>query len=452
MTAGERRAAAALAGLYASRMLGLFLVLPVFALYAEKLDGTTPLLAGLAIGIYGLTQACLQIPFGMLSDRFGRKRIIIFGLCLFLAGSVVAAMADSIHGVILGRALQGAGAIAAAVLALAADLTREEHRTKIMALIGISIGMAFAVSMILGPALNDWIGVPGIFWLTALLALFAIGLTSFVVPQPTHSYHHRDAMPVPELFKRVLTDPQLLRLDFGIFCLHMALTATFVAIPLALRDGAGLPASQHWEIYLPAQLLSIVAIVPFIILAEKHQFLKPVFLGAILALGLTELGLANSYHNLLILGLLVFTFFTSFNLLEASLPSLISKVAPPDAKGTAMGVYSTSQFLGAFAGGVSGGWMHGQFGLQGVFAFAALGTLLWFVVAYSMKNPRPLSSYMLNVGALDEYEANQLARQLNQVQGVVEAVVIAAEGIAYLKVDRNILDRAALQEISVAKV
>jgi MFS family permease len=452
MTAGERRAAAALAGLYALRMLGLFLVLPVFALYAEELDGTTPLLAGVAIGIYGLTQACLQIPFGLLSDRFGRKRLIILGLILFLLGSVAAALADSIVGVIVGRALQGAGAISAAVLALAADLTREQHRTKVMAVIGISIGMVFALSMVLGPVLNGWIGVPGIFWLTALLSLLAIGMTYYVIPQPAHSYRHRDTLPVPALFQRVLTDAQLLRLNFGILILHMLLTATFVAIPLALRDGAGFPAAQQWEIYLPAQLLSIVAVVPFIILAEKRRFLKPVFLGAILALGLTELGLAHGYHNLLALGLLVFAFFTSFNLLEASLPSLISKLAPPDAKGTALGVYSTSQFFGAFLGGVMGGWMHGLFGLQGVFAFAALGALLWFGVAYSMDNPRPLSSYMLNVGALDEFEASRLARQLNQVRGVVEAVVIAAEGVAYLKVDRNTLDRAALQEISVAKV
>lgn len=451
MTTQERRAALALAALFMMRMLGVFLILPVFALYAENLVGTTPVLTGLAIGIYGLTQACLQIPFGMLSDRFGRKQVIIGGLVIFALGSMYAALADSIVEVIIGRALQGAGAIAAAVLALAADLSREEHRTKVMALIGISIGLSFALSMILGPILDQWIGVPGIFWATAALALSGIVVVVYIVPQPLQSRLHRDTTAVPAMFSKVLQDKQLLRLDFGVFVLHMLLTATFVAVPLALRDSAGLPSARHWELYLPAFALAVPAMVPFIILAEKYRRMKKIFVGSVLTLVLAEFGLANFHDSVASIGLLLFVFFTCFNFLEASLPSLIAKAAPPDAKGTAMGVYSTSQFLGAFVGGVTGGWLLAHGGLGSVFAFAGSAALIWGFLAYTMKNPRYLSSYLLNVGAVSETEAQRLAIHLTRVPGVAEAVVVAADGVAYLKVDRHALDEAALQEFSAVK-
>ena len=446
MTADERRAAFWLAGVFSLRMLGLFMILPVFALYAERLRGNTPALAGLAIGIYGFSQALFQIPFGFLSDRYGRKRMIYLGLSIFAAGSVVAALADSIWGVILGRALQGGGAVSAAVMALAADLTREEHRIKVMAAIGITIGLSFAASMIVGPVLNGWIGVPGIFWLTGLFALLGIAVVRFLVPDPLASRVHRDAEPVASQFGRVLFDGQLLRLNFGIFTLHLLLTATFVAVPLALRD-AGLPSDQHWEVYLPALVFSMAVMVPFVILAEKYRRLKPVFVGAIAILTLTEFGLLNLHDTVLEASVLLLVFFTGFNLLEATLPSLIAKMAPPDAKGTAMGIYSSSQFLGAFAGGALGGWLRGLYGLKGVFAFATLGALAWLLVAWTMRSPRYLSSYLLNVGALDEVEARLLALRLGQVRGVAEAVVIAAEGVAYLKVDRHALDEVALREL-----
>lgn len=450
MTVGERRAAFWLAGIFSLRMLGLFMILPVFALYAEHLRDNTPALAGLAIGIYGFSQALFQIPFGFLSDHYGRKRIIYLGLLIFALGSGVAALADSIWGVILGRALQGGGAVSAAVMALAADLTREQHRVKVMAAIGITIGLSFTVSMIMGPVLNGWIGVPGIFWLTGLFALISIAVVRFRVPNPVLSRVHRDAEPVASQFGRVLADPQLLRLNFGIFILHLLLTATFVAVPLALRD-AGLSSEQHWEVYLPALLFSMVAIIPFIIIAEKHHCLKPVFLGAILTLALTEFGWLTLHNSVLEMSVLLLFFFTGFNLLEATLPSLIAKMAPPDAKGTAMGVYSSSQFLGAFTGGVLGGWLRGWVGLKGVFAFAMLGALIWLLVAWSMKNPRALSSYLLNVGEIDETTAHHLALQLAQVPGVAEAVVIAADGVAYLKVDRHALDELALRTFAVAE-
>ncbi|MCB1779085.1 MAG: MFS transporter [Candidatus Competibacteraceae bacterium] len=449
MTPSERRAAFWLAGVFSLRMLGLFMILPVFALYAEQLRGNTPALAGLAIGVYGFSQAVFQIPFGFLSDRYGRKRIIYIGLLIFALGSAVAALASSIWGVILGRALQGGGAVSAAVMALAADLTREEHRIKVMALIGITIGLSFAVSMVIGPVLNGWIGVPGIFWLTSFLALLGIAVVHFRVPDPVVSRIHRDAEPVASQFGRVLGDGQLLRLNFGIFTLHLLLTATFVAVPLALRD-AGLASGQHWRVYLLALTLSIAAMVPLVIIANKQRWLKPVFLGAILILALTEFGLLTWHDAVLETGVLLLVFFTAFNLLEATLPSLITRMAPPDAKGTAMGIYSSSQFLGAFAGGGLGGILHGRFGLQGVFAFATSGALIWLLVAWTMKSPRHLSNRLLNVGTCNEVDARHLATRLTQVSGVAEAVVIATEGVAYLKVDRHLLDEAALQELAMA--
>ena len=452
MSATETRAALSLAGIYSLRMLGLFMILPVFALYSEELEGATPALMGLAIGAYGITQALLQIPFGLLSDRVGRKPVIIAGLLIFALGSVLAASADGIFGVIAGRALQGAGAIAAAVMALTADLTREEHRVKAMAVIGMSIGLSFAVAMVAGPILNSWVGVSGIFWLTALLALGGIAVLRYVVPQPVISRVHRDAEPVPAQFAAVLRDSQLLRLDLGILVLHMILTASFVVLPLVLRDEVQLAAADHWQLYLPVLLASMVAVVPFIILAEKKRRLKPVFLAAIGILGVAEFGLYWSEDGLATVAFWLFVFYAAFNLLEASLPSLVAKMAPPDAKGTAMGFYSSSQFLGAFLGGVAGGWLHAQFGLHAVFLFCGLAAGAWLVLAATMKNPRYLASYLLHIEALDERQAQHLAGRLTAVRGVAEAVVIAGEGVAYLKVDRHALDEAELERIAAISV
>ncbi|HFE48936.1 MAG TPA: MFS transporter, partial [Chromatiaceae bacterium] len=305
-------------------MLGLFLILPVFALYAEHLAGTTPLLVGIAIGAYGLTQAILQIPFGMLSDHIGRKPVIVAGLLLFALGSVIAARADSIWGVILGRAIQGSGAVAAAIMALAADLTREEHRTKVMAMIGMSIGMAFALALVLGPILNDHIGVPGIFWVTAGLAVAGILIILFAVPTPPRSSLHRDAEAVPALLARVFRDGQLLRLDFGIFTLHMMLTSVFLALPLSLRD-AGLAEARHWLLYLPVLIGSMLLMIPFVIAAEKYGRMKSVFLFAVALLALASIIFWQGAHALWALTLGLVVFFTAFNILEATLPSLVSR-------------------------------------------------------------------------------------------------------------------------------
>jgi MFS family permease len=445
MLPSERRAVFSLAGIYALRMMGLFMILPVFALYAETLEGYTPALIGIAIGIYGLTQAVLQIPFGMASDRFGRKPIIILGLLIFTIGSMVAATADTMSGVIIGRALQGAGAIAAAVMALVADLTREEQRLGAMAIIGMSIGAAFSVSLVAGPLLNSWIGVDGIFWLTAVLALMAIGVLHFIVPNPLRSCLHRDAQTVPSQLKSVLCDRQLLRLDFGILVLHMLLTATFVVLPLALRDHAGLSAEHHWYVYLPVMVFSMLLMVPFVIIAEKKRRMKTVFGAAVLLLVIAELSFMLGHHSMtgIIFGL--FVFFTAFNVLEATLPSLIAKVVSPDNKGTAMGVYSSSQFIGAFFGGILGGWLYGVSGMEAVFGMTAALAVVWFFVAATMQNPRYLSSHLVRVGPVTEERAQQLVGEFTRVAGVAEAVVIAEDGVAYLKVDLHALDRAALK-------
>lgn len=449
MTPTERRSAFSLAGIFSTRMLGLFMILPVFALYAEELEGVTSTQVGMAIGAYGLTQALLQLPFGMLSDRIGRKPVIAAGLLIFAIGSVVAALATTIEGVILGRALQGSGAVAAAVMALAADLTREDHRTKAMALIGISIGLSFVVAMVAGPLLNHWIGVPGIFALTAVLALGGIGLLYLAVPTPERTTFHRDAEAEPAQFGRVLRDGQLLRLDFGILVLHLVLTASFVVLPLSLRDSGFLPA-QHWQLYLPVMVAAMALAVPFIIIAEKRRRMKQVFSGAVAVLLLSLLALVWGHNHFWAIALLLLSFFTAFSLLEATLPSLVSKVAPAQSKGTAMGVYTSSQFIGAFLGGASGGLIHDMFGNGGVFLFCSALAALWLLAALSMREPRYLAVEMLRVGALDAGRAAALEQRLLAIGGVAEANVNVDDGIAYLKVDSRVVDRDALSQFSAA--
>ena len=444
----EKRATLTLASLYSLRMLGLFMILPVFSLYATELEGVTPLLIGLAIGIYGLTQALLQIPFGWLSDRIGRKPVIVAGLLIFAVGSVIAAMADSVVMVIIGRAIQGAGAIAAAIMALAADITREEQRSKIMASIGISIGFAFVLSLIFGPVLNQWVGVPGIFWITALLALLGIALVQLGLPRTVTQRSHRDAGAVPSDMGKMLRDGQLLRIDLSIFTLHLLLTACFVALPLALRDNAGIEAAQHPWVYGPVLVIAMLLMVPFVIIAEAKRKMKAVVVAAVaaIALGLFVMAaLSNSLWGL-VAGL--FIFFLAFNVLEATLPSLIAKEAPADKKGTAMGIYSSGQFLGAFFGGVVGGWVMGRWGPQSVFLVAALLTLPWLLVMFSLRSPRYLTSRMVRVGAVTETQAVELNSRLLAIPGVEEAVVIIEDEVAYLKVDKKQLDDAALADFS----
>lgn len=382
MTSAERRAGMSLAAIFALRMLGLFLILPVFAVYAEGIPGGDDLtLVGLAIGAYGLTQACLQIAYGAASDRFGRKPVIVFGLLLFVAGSAVAALAADIHMIIAGRVLQGAGAISAAVTALAADLTRDQHRTKVMAMIGSSIGLVFALSMVAAPLLYAAIGMSGIFWLTAALACAAIAVVLWVVPA---------APPVPRAnggrFIDVLRDGQLMRLNFGVFALHLIQTTMWVMVPVGLVS-AGLPMPEHWKVYLPAVLLSFIVMVPAVIVAERRNLMKPVFNAAICLLALVQFGLWLFGDGLLPLALLLTLFFVSFNVLEATQPSWISRIAPAHSKGTALGVYNTLQSVGLFLGGLLGGWLGQRFGAGAVSLVCGALALLWLLLASSMTPP-----------------------------------------------------------------
>lgn len=446
MSGSETRAAGGLALVFAFRMLGMFMVLPVLATYGMDLAGASPALIGLAIGAYGLTQAVLQIPFGIISDRIGRRPVIYVGLIVFVLGSLLAAGADTIWGVIAGRVLQGAGAISAAVMALLSDLTREQHRTKAMAMIGMTIGLSFAAAMVAGPLLTQAFGLSGLFVATAAMAVVGILIVAFVVPRSTATLVHRESGVAREALGPTLRHPDLLRLDLGIFVLHAMLMSSFVALPLAFVERAGLPKEQHWWVYLTALLISFFAMIPFIIYGEKKRRMKRVLLGAVTTLMCTELFFWQFGDTLrgLVTGTVVF--FTAFNLLEASLPSLISKVSPAGGKGTAMGVYSTSQFLGSALGGILGGWMFQHGGLSTVFLGCAVLCAVWLAFAIGMNEPPYVTSLRLPLSPQAQRDMSLVSRLL-AVPGVTDVVVVAEEAAVYIKLDSKLLDRAALETL-----
>ncbi len=382
MTRDEKRAGVSLAAIFGLRMLGLFLILPVFAVFARTLPGgADPALVGIALGAYGATQALFQIPYGLASDRVGRKPVIIAGLLIFAAGSFLAAAAPDIWWMIAGRVIQGAGAISAAVTALAADLTREQHRTKTMAMIGSTIGLMFAVSLVVAPPLYAWVGMGGIFTLTGSLALTAIVLLLKAVPAPPPP---AEAAPLP--LSAVLRHGQLARLNFGVLALHLMQTALWVVVPPILV-ASGLPLGDHWKIYLPAVAASFVVMIPAIIVAEKHNRMKEVFMTAIALLILVQGGLALATGKYAI-GVLLALFFVGFNIMEAMQPSLISRVAPPSAKGAAMGIYNTTQSIGLALGGALGGWLLKHVGAAAVHTFCAALGAAWLALAATMTAPR----------------------------------------------------------------
>lgn len=449
MTPLEKRSISGLSSIFALRMLGLFMILPVFTLVADQYEDATPMLIGLAIGAYGLTQALLQIPFGMLSDRIGRKRVITLGLLLFAAGSVVAALADSIYMVILGRLLQGSGAIAAAIMALTADLTRDEHRTKAMASIGISIGLSFSIALAAGAALEQWIGLSGIFWATAVLSLLGIVVLHVWVPTPTRQVNHRDMKPIPQQFLTIFRNADIMRMVLSIMILHCLLTISFFALPITLFEHAGLAKEQHALAYLPVLILAFISMVPFIIVAEKRRKMKPIFIGSIAVLALSQLGWSLFSHSITAMLFFLWLFFTAFNILEASLPSLMSKLSPLANKGTAMGIYSSAQFLGAFIGGTLGGVIFSYFDVSGVFIAGAVLTLIWLIIIVPMRPPKHLSTRILQLDDLSSENANKIAQQLDDIKGVAETILVVEEHIAYVKFSPDEIDIAKLDSFTV---
>ena len=429
----EKKVAFSLASVFGLRMMGLFMIMPVFALYGQHLTGFSPLWVGIAIGAYGLTQALLQIPMGILSDKFGRKHVILAGLLMFAIGSLIAASADSIYMVVFGRAVQGMGAIAAAVLALASDLTRDEQRTKVMAVIGMCIGFSFALALLVGPIVAEHLGLHGLFLMTAAFAILGMLIVQFFVPNPVTHAPKGDTSAAPARLKAMLKNPQLLRLDAGIFILHLTLTAVFVALPFVLVQ-AGFPKEEHWKLYFPTFIGAFFLMVPLIIIGVKKKNTKATFQISLVIMfaALAILALSGQFWSIAVAILL---FFTAFNYLEASLPSLIAKFCPVGDKGSAMGVYSTSQFLGAFCGGMMGGSMYQFVGSTGVFVFALVLVAIWLVLSLGMKNPVLLKSYTLNADIKDKQHAKTMAQQLANLKGVAEAILIEEEQAAYLKVN-----------------
>ena len=442
MTPLEIRSSLSLASIYGLRMLGMFLILPIFAIYAEGLPGSpSAFQVGLALGAYGLTQALFQLPFGMLSDRYGRKNIIYIGLLLFALGSFVSGYSDDINIIILGRAIQGAGAISAAITALVADLTRDEHRTKAMAMIGATIGITFALSLMGAPVLNRLIGVPGIFMLTGFLSLSAILVVRFVVPTPLNINTSKTLKESAPSFKSILKNKELSRLNFGIFALHAAQMAMFIVVPIALSTSGGMDVNQHWKVYLPVLLSSFIFMVPIIIVSEKFNKAKLVFISSIFLMLIAQLMfgvLINVFWGLVAS---LFVYFVAFNVLEASLPSLISKIAPPSAKGTAIGVYNTCQSLGVFFGGLLGGFLADFGGSFSVFSFCAILMTLWVGFAFSMKAPPAIKTLMFMIQNKSLLKSpKQLAvvqQQLKKIKGVRDVLILLEEGKVMLKVNKH---------------
>ncbi|WP_034912773.1 MFS transporter [Erwinia sp. 9145] len=445
MTPVELRATWGLGTVFSLRMLGMFMVLPVLTTYGMALQGASETLIGLAIGIYGLAQAVFQIPFGLLSDRIGRKPLIIGGLLIFVLGSVIAAMTTSIWGVILGRALQGSGAIAAAVMALLSDLTREQNRTKAMAFIGISFGITFAIAMVLGPIITHALGLHALFWMIALLATGGIIITLSVVPAAPNHILNRESGMVKGSIRHVLANARLVKLNVGILCLHILLMSSFVALP-GVFEQAGFAAEQHWKVYLITMLVAFASVVPFIIYAEVKRRMKRVFVCCVALMLIAEIVLwgAGDHFWTLVIGVQIF--FIGFNLMEAILPSLVSKESPPGYKGTAMGIYSTSQFIGVAIGGSLGGWLYGHFDAQMVFAGGAVIATAWLLLSCTMKEPPYVSSLRILLGE-NHHDTAKLEKRLWAQPGVKAVLIVPEEKSAYVKIDSKVTNRVELEAL-----
>ncbi len=435
-----------IAAIFSFRMLGLFLLIPVFSVYAENLTGATPTLIGLALGGYGLSQGLLQMPFGMLSDRFGRKPMITIGLILFVFGSLLGALTDSIYGMIIARILQGTGAIGSVLIALLADLTPDEQRTKAMAVIGMTIGTSFTLAMILSPIITAHFGLSGIFYFTALLASLGLLVLHLVIPNPTRECFHTESEANPALLKPVLKNSHLQKLNISIFFQHFILTSTFFAIPLLLshhmKSGH---LTQQWHFYLPLMIFSFIVMIPFMILGERKKKIKLVFIIAVCTTFLTQGLLAFTCQDWYSLCLLMFAYFVAFNLLEALLPSLISRQASPGSKGTAMGVYSTSQFLGLFAGGALAGILYQWDSSRGIFLANALLGAIWIFISFYLKPNMYVSTITLS---LKRSKSSQEAiAALLHTKGILEVMYSDEEEVLYLRVDKQYYKHGSAERV-----
>lgn len=446
----ELRSTLSLAAIFAFRMLGLFMILPIFAVAAKSYADASPQLIGLALGGYGLSQALLQIPFGLLSDRLGRKPILIAGLSLFALGSVLGGLATTLNGLILARVLQGSGAIGSTIMATLADLTRVENRTKAMATIGLTVGLSFSIALVLGPLLYRFGGLPGIFYLTAALAIFGILIVLFAVPQPPQMLSQQ-SISLAQQMAKTLRNTELLRLDYGIFISHTLLTALFVALPPMLQ-ATGITLTHQWQFYLPILLCAFIGMVPFMIIAERYRQQKPILLLAIAILLFSHYSLYLWHTTLWHFSVALTSFFTAFSLLEAMLPSLVSKIAPSHSKGAALGVYSTCQFLGIFFGGTTAGIVQSLWGPAAIFLYCATLATSWLLLTLFMPKPLHLETHTIPLKTLNPKEINELSQKLNIINGVIEVNILLEHGIAYLKVDNTILDRSALLSTTQAYI
>ena len=417
------------------------MVLPVLAFSVVGYPDYSPLLLGLTLGAYGLVQAILQIPLGLLSDRVGRRPVIIGGLLMFIFGSIVCAVVETMEGLILGRALQGAGAIASTLMAMVTDLTSEENRTKAMAMIGGSIGFSFILAMVLGPLITLKYGLSGIFWMTAILGALGVLIVLVLVPRKVEVQHNRETSTDLKQIVRLIKQTTLLRLNYGIFALHLALMAAFVAIPTILSDELGIEAQNLWWVYLLLLGGGFFIMLPGMIIAEKHNGQKWSFLVSVGAMMMATLAL-SLYRGPIMTPVLLLIFFTAFNLLEASLPSWMSKSCPVGNRGTAMGIYSTSQFLGAFFGGLLGGWSLQMFGVNGLFMVISFILALWWLVCLGLKSPRPLKTLVLTVGELEHTDFTKI---VSNIAGVEDILLLEGERLAYVQVDRLQVDMSSLQ-------
>ena len=444
MNALERRSTFALSSIFALRMLGLFMIIPVFSVAGQSYQGATPALIGLAVGVYGLTQAILQIPFSLLADRFSRKPLVVLGLLLFALGGAVAAMSESIYGVIIGRAIAGGGAVSAVVMALLADITREEQRSKAMAVMGMSIGVSFMVAFSLGPWLTSLVGISELFWVTTIMGIAAISML-LLVPKVTR--HHRNYQQgyVTQL-KQVLKMGDLIRLHISVFALHLLLTAMFIYMPSQLIEFADIPLSRHGLVYLPLLVISLFFAFPSIILAEKYRKMRGIFLTAIggIVLGLLVLIFGFESKYILLLGLALF--FIAFNVMEALLPSWLSKSAPIQSKATAMGVNASSQFLGAFFGGMIGGQLLILNNTSMGWGILTAIAVVWLLISFGLVQPRYLSSLVIRLP--ESKQTDEWTSQLLAIRGIEEVVVMPDQQVAYIKVDKQQIDDAARQDLT----